>query len=63
MKFFVMFLIVCCAALSIIAIANTIRLNKLKQKNKRRIYHTPKLSSLHGKEFSSYIDYLTSGLH
>lgn len=63
MKFLILFLIICCAILNILAIVNTIRLNKLKQKNKKRVYHTPKLSSLHGKDFAAYIDYLTQDLH
>lgn len=63
MKFLILFLITCCAILIIFAIVNTIRLNKLKQKTKKRIYHTPKLSSLHGKDFAAYIDYLTQDLH
>ena len=52
-----------CIVLSIIAIVNTLKLQQLKEKTKRKFYHTPKLSSLHGKEFSDYINYLTSGLH
>lgn len=56
-------LIIGCIVLSIIAITNTLTLHKLKNKTKRKFYHTPKLSDLHGKEFSDYIDYLTSGLH
>lgn len=61
-KFLLMILMFGCAALVILAIANTIRLNKLKRKSKRIIYHTPKLSSLHGKAFSDYMDYLTRDL-
>lgn len=51
-----------CIALGILAIVNTIRLNKLKKKAKKKLYHTPKLSELHGKDFSDYIDYLTRDL-
>lgn len=62
MKFMIILLLLCCAVLSILAIINTIRLKKLQQKSKKIFYHTPKLSSLHGKAFSDYIDYLTEGL-
>lgn len=61
-KFLLITLMFGCSALIIIAIANTMRLNKLKRKSKRIIYHTPKLSSLHGKAFSDYMDYLTRDL-
>lgn len=61
-KFLLIILMFGCAALIILAIVNTIRLNKLKRKSKRRTYHTPKLSSLHGKAFSDYMDYLTRDL-
>lgn len=59
-KFLVILLMLCCLVLGILAIVNTIR---LKSKRKKAIYHTPKLSDLHGKEFSNYIDDLTSELH
>lgn len=62
MKMFLLFLIICCAALSILAIFNTIRFKKLKVRTRKRIYHTPRLSDLHGKDFTNYIDYLTEGL-
>lgn len=51
-----------CIALSILAIINTIRLKKLQKKSKTKFYRTPKLSELHGKDFSDYIDYLTRDL-
>lgn len=63
MKILIILLMFGCAALSILAIINTVRLKKLQQKSKKIFYHTPKLSSLHGKAFSDYIDYLTEGLH
>lgn len=62
-KFLIILLIIGDIALSIIAITNTFRLYQLKHKTKRKFYQTPKLSELHGKEFSDYIDYLTNGLH
>ena len=62
MKILIILLIFGCATLSILAIINTVRLKKLQQKSKKIFYHTPKLSSLHGKAFSDYIDYLTEGL-
>ena len=61
-KFLLIILMFGCVALVILAIMNTLRLNKLKIKSKRIIYHTPKLSSLHGKAFSDYMDYLTHDL-
>ena len=63
MKLLIILLLICCAILSILDVVNTIRLKKLKYKSKNKFYKTPKLSSLHGKAFSDYIDYLTSGLH
>lgn len=63
MRFIIILLLLCCAVLSILAIINTIRLKKLQSKSKKIFYHTPKLSSLHGKAFSDYIDYLTEDLH
>lgn len=62
MKGLIIFLMIICVILGFLAIINTFRLNKLKQKCKRKSYHTPKLSSLHGKDFSDYIDYLTRDL-
>lgn len=62
-KFIIIILIIGCIALSIMAIINTLRLHQLKNTTKRKFYRTPKLSELHGKEFSNYIDELTSGLH
>ena len=57
MKFFIIFLSIIIFSLVILAIVNTIRLKKL-EKNK----HTPKLSELHGKDFGTYMNYLTKGL-
>ena len=62
MKILLILLMFGCASLGILAIINTIRLNKLKRKSKKKLYRTPKLSELHGKEFSDYIDYLTRDL-
>lgn len=62
-KFIIIILIIGCIALSIMAIINTLRWHQLKNTTKRKFYRTPKLSELHGKEFSNYIDELTSGLH
>lgn len=62
-RFIIILLIIGCIALSITAIINTFRLNQLRNKARRKFYHTPKLSDLHEKEFSDYIDDLTSGLH
>lgn len=62
MKVLLIILLFGCASLGILAIANTIRLNKLKRKSKKKTYRTPRLSELHGKEFSDYIDYLTRDL-
>lgn len=62
MKILLILLLFGCASLVIFAIVNTIRLNRLKKKSKKKVYHTPKLSELHGKEFSDYIDYLTRDL-
>lgn len=61
-KVLIILLIVGCAALSVLAIFNTIRFKKIKVKTKRKVYTTPKLSDLHGKNFSDYIDYLTRDL-
>ncbi len=63
MKVLLIILLFGCAALGLLAIVNTIRLNKLQRKSKRKIYHTPRLSDLHGKDFTAYIDYLTQDLH
>ncbi len=62
MKILLILLMFGCASLGILAIINTMRLNKLKRKSKKKLYRTPKLSELHGKEFSDYIDYLTRDL-
>lgn len=62
MKILLIILMFGCVALSFLAIVNTIRLNKLKKKYKKVIYHTPRLSSLHRKYFSDYMDYLTRNL-
>lgn len=62
MKVLLIFILFGCASLGILAIINTIHLNKSKRKSKMKMYHTPKLSELHGKEFSDYIDYLTRDL-
>ena len=62
MKILLIILLFGCATLSVLAIINTMRLNLLKKKHKKMTYHTPRLSSLHGKEFSDYIDYLTRDL-
>ena len=57
MKFFILFLVISSIALIILAVVNTVRLKKLEKAK-----HTPKLSELHGKEFSKYMDYLTKDL-
>ena len=62
-RIIILLLIIGCIALSIMAIINTLRLHQLREKNKRKFYRTPKLSDLHGKEFSDYIDDLTRELH
>lgn len=62
MKILLILLMFGCESLGILAIINTMRLNKLKRKSKKKLYRTPKLSELHGKEFSDYIDYLTRDL-
>ncbi len=62
MKILLILLMFGCASLGILAIINTMRLNKLKRRSKKKLYRTPKLSELHGKEFSDYIDYLTRDL-
>ena len=38
---------------------NTIRLKKLRRTAKKKQHYTPKLSELHGKNFTNYIDNLT----
>lgn len=60
MKFFILFLIIICFALIILAILNTIHYKKMKKQEKAK--HTPRLSDLHGKEFGKYMDYLTKDL-
>lgn len=60
-KIIIILLIIGCVGLSILAIINTLKLHHLKNKNK--LSRTPKLSELHGKEFSDYIDDLTKDLH
>ncbi len=62
MKILIILLMLGCIALSILATINTIKLRKLQKKSKTKFYHTPKLSELHGKDFSDYIDYLTRDL-
>ncbi len=62
MKILILLLMFGCIALGILAIANTIQLHKLKKKSKNKFYKTPKLSDLHRKDFSNYIDYLTRDL-
>lgn len=61
-KILVILLMFGCTVLSILAIINKIRLRQIKKNNKKLIYHTPKLSDLHGKDFSNYIDDLTKNL-
>lgn len=63
MKVLLIILLFGFASLGILAIINTIHLNILKRKPKRKKYHTPRLSDLHGKDFAAYIDYLTQDLH
>lgn len=62
MKNLLMILMFGCVVLSFFTIVNTIRSNILRRKSKRKVYNTPKLSSLHGKEFYDYIDYLIRDL-
>lgn len=47
-----------CVFFSVFAIVYAIHLKRLKNK----VYHTPRLSELHGKAFSDYMDYLTRDL-
>lgn len=60
MKFVILFLVIICFTLIILAIINTTRLKKLKKLEKAK--HTPRLSELKGKEFGKYMDYLTKDL-
>ena len=62
MKILIFLLIIISIVLIIISFINTIRLNFVKKKMKRRYYKVPKLSSLHGKKFKEYIDHLTKDL-
>lgn len=62
MKILIILLMLCCAALSFLAIVQTMQLRKLQNKVKKKFYHTPRLSDLHGKQFADYMDYLTEGL-
>lgn len=59
MKILIFILLVGCFLLSIFAI---IRKKQLKKTIKKTKNYTPKLSSLHGKKFSDYIDDLRKGL-
>ena len=61
-KFLIILLIIIDTILAILAIVNMIRLKKIKQKTKEKISHTPKLSNLHGKDFSNYIYNITKDL-
>lgn len=62
MKILIFLLIMASIVLIIISLINTIRLNSVKRKMKQRYYKVPKLSSLHGKKFKEYIDYLIKDL-
>ena len=59
LKTIIILIILFYTILGIIAIMNTIRLKKLRKRAKKKKYHTPKVSSLHGKKFKDYIDNLT----
>ena len=63
MKLAIILLIIDCIILSIIAIINTFKLCRLRRNFKKKYYYTPKLSELHGKDFTDYIDNLKSGLY
>lgn len=63
MKRIVILLIIICISLLILATINTFRLHQLRNSFKKKYNHTPKLSELHGKDFSDYIDNLKSGLY
>lgn len=63
MKILTILLMLCCAALSILAIIQTMQLRKIQNKVKKKSYHTPRLSYLHGNKFAGYMDYLTKDLH
>ena len=63
MKNLIICLLFSCAFLIVLATFSTLKLKKLKKKRKKIFYSTPKLSDLHGKAFSDYINYLTEGLH
>lgn len=62
MKFLLILLLFGCITLTILKIVNTICFNKSRKNIKKKTYRIPKLSELHGKEFSDYIDYLTRDL-
>ena len=62
MRLLLILLLFGCITLIILKIVNTICFNKLRRNFKKKTYRTPKLSELHGKAFSDYIDYLTRDL-
>lgn len=59
LKTIIILIILFYTILGIISIMNTIRLKKLRRKAKKKQHYTPKLSELHGKNFTNYIDNLT----
>ncbi len=63
MKYLVLVVMICGGIFIVQKIIHRIQLKILKKRNKREKYYTPKLSSLHGKDFTNYIDDLKKGLH
>ena len=56
-KILIMLVVFGCTVLNIKS-----RFNKKKKKKRNKVYKTPKLSSLKGKDFSNYIDNITKDL-
>lgn len=56
-KILIMLVVFGCTVLNIMS-----RFNKKQKSKKNKVYKTPKLSSLKGKEFSNYIDNITKDL-
>lgn len=56
-KILIVLVVFGCTVLNIMS-----RFNKKKKSKKNKVYKTPKLSSLKGKEFSNYIDNITKDL-
>jgi hypothetical protein len=63
MGYIIFLLLISNFILGYIAIKNTIYLKKIKEKTNKRINKVvPKLSNLHGKEFTSYMNELNKDL-